>query len=106
MDVSQIPAAPSWAYVVLVAVFLITAGIPTWITLAKANTTGKKVDAVHHQTQNNSGSTMKDGVDRIEEKLDEHIAHSEKRYADTLAEFEKREAALREEIARRPWWKR
>ncbi|WP_419707667.1 hypothetical protein [Promicromonospora sp. NFX87] len=71
-----------------------------------------KTEAVHHETQNNSGSTMKDAVDRTETavadlaaKLDTHLTESEEFKASVRAEIDTREAALRADIAR-PFWRR
>jgi uncharacterized membrane protein YhiD involved in acid resistance len=101
MDVVGVPDAAdilTWPQAVFGAVVVLAAlVVPQLLTYLQGRSTKEKVEAVKHQTENNSGSTLKDAVDRIERLLTEHITEASATDQANEARFE------RLERRRRPW---
>lgn len=73
-------AFESWTAVAALAVMVVGAVAMRWIaTIKRENTeTKEQVDRlVTSVTQNNGGASVKDYLDRLEKKLDEHLAWSD-----------------------------
>jgi hypothetical protein len=74
MDGIEVSGIVSWPQAfVAVAVILALSIVPQVLAYLKARQTVNKVTEVAHELENNSGSTLRDAVDRIEQKLTTHI---------------------------------
>lgn len=74
MEGIEVSGIVSWPQAfVAVVVILALSIIPQVLGYLKARQTTNKVEAVAHELENNSGSTLRDAVDRIEKALTEHI---------------------------------
>lgn len=102
-EVSEILTWPQAVFgaAVLLAMFV----VPQVLTYLQGRQTRAQVEAVKHQTENNSGSTMRDAVDRIEgasarteQALAEHIEYATAQDAETnrrLTALEQRKGLFR-----------
>lgn len=85
MEGIEISGIVSWPQAfVAVVVILALSIVPQVLGYLKARQTGAKVEKVTHELENNSGSTLRDAVDRIEAAqqtqmtmLSEHIAEDQ-----------------------------
>ena len=78
MDGIEVSGIVSWPQAfVAVAVILALSIIPQVLAYLKSRKTDAKVAEVQHEFTNNSGSTMRDAIDRIEKALTEHITADE-----------------------------
>jgi len=84
MDGIEVSGIVSWPQAfVAIAVILALSIVPQVLGYLKARQTDAKVGKVAHELENNSGSTVRDAIDRIERKvteqadaLDAHIVES------------------------------
>jgi cytochrome c-type biogenesis protein CcmH/NrfG len=78
MEGIEVSGIVSWpqAFVAVVIVLALSI-VPQVLGYLKTRSTATKVVEVQHELENNSGSTLRDAVDRIEEKLTEHIADAQ-----------------------------
>lgn len=87
MDGIEVSGIVSWPQAfVAIAVILALSIVPQVLGYLKTRQTGAKVEKVAHELENNSGSTVRDAIDRIEQKvteqgnaLDAHIVEAKGR---------------------------
>lgn len=85
MEGIEVSGIVSWPQAfVAVAIILALSIVPQVLGYLKTRSTGKKVEAVAHELENNSGTTVRDAIDRIEAAqqtqmimLSEHIAEDQ-----------------------------
>lgn len=79
----------TWPQAVFGVALLITVVVvPQVIGLVQNHGIKRRTEVAAHQLQNNSGSSVKDSIDRIESKLTDHIAAAEQRDKDRDARLQ------------------